>query len=120
MSTRGYIAIQFPDGICKGFYNHFDNYPEGTGLTLLSTPGCATGDLDVIQKALQNEEKDWVFTHMNWQDARSEGERHGCDWFYLRKGDTWYCSCYYGDKLFLDPVAEVLVRDIRQQYEEDE
>ena len=57
MSTRGYIAIQHDDGTCEGFYNHFDNYPEGTGATLLSTPGCATGDLKTIQKALDNDEE---------------------------------------------------------------
>ena len=119
MSTRGYIAIEHEDGTCDGFYNHYDNYPEGTGVILLSTPGCITGDLATIQAAVKNTEKDWVFKHHEWREALNEGNRHGCDWFYLRRKEVWYCSCYYSDNLFLDPVAEVLVREIKAAADEE-
>ena len=119
MSTRGYIAIQHDDGTCEGFYNHCDNYPTGTGMTLLSTPGCATGDLKTIQKALDNDEKDWVFTHDNWADAFVEGHRHGCDWFYIRKRDVWYCVAYYKDQFEMIPVAEAIADEIKTLEKED-
>ena len=119
MSTRGYIAIQHDNGTCEGFYNHFDNYPTGTGMTLLSTPGCATGDLKAIQKALDNDEKDWVFEHANWADAFSEGNSHGCDWFYLRKRDVWYCVAYYAEEFKMIPVAEAIAKEIETSKDED-
>ncbi len=119
MSTRGYIAIQHDDGTCEGFYNHYDNYPEGTGATLLSTPGCATGDLKTIQKALDNDEKDWVFTHTGWIEALDEGRRHGCDWFYLRKCDTWYCIAYFKKELKMIPVIDAIIETIIENKDEE-
>ena len=119
MSTRGYIAIQHDDGTCEGFYNHFDSYPEGTGATLLSTPGCATGDLKVIQKALDNDEKDLVFDHENWADAFAEGRSHGCDWFYIRKHDVWYCVAYYAKEFKIIPVVDAIINTIISNKDEE-
>lgn len=112
MATRGYITIQYKDGTCQGFYNHWDNYPTGTGMTLLSTPGCATGDLKTVQKALNNTEKEWVFTHAGWLEAFDEGWHHGCEWFYLRKHDTWYCIAYNDKEHRMLPVAEAILEQI--------
>lgn len=37
MSTRSRIGVEYPDGICKTIYCHFDGYPDGVGRVLLNS-----------------------------------------------------------------------------------
>ena len=36
MSTRSRIGIELEDGSIKSVYHHFDGYPEGLGVKLLT------------------------------------------------------------------------------------
>ena len=117
MSTRGYICIEHENHRCEGFYNQFDNYPEGTGMVLLTSRGGHTGDITHIQELLDNTNE--VITSLNWTDAYAEGNKHGCDWFYVRKGDVWYCMSYYANAIGLVPVAAVIAESVETRWKED-
>jgi len=119
MGTRGYICIERELGICEGFYNHFDNYPEGTGLILITTRGGHTGNITDIQNILGNDKE--VETSFNWTDAFAKGNEYGCDWFYVRKEDIWYCMSYNASATGLVTVAEAIIEatkaPLKEEYE---
>lgn len=60
-----------------------------------------------------------MFDHANWADAFAEGRCHGCDWFYLRKRDVWYCVAYYAEEFKMIPVAEAIAKEIETVKDED-
>jgi len=117
MSTRGYICIEREDRRCEGFYRNHDCYLEGVGLPLITTPGGHTGNIARIQEILDNQEE--VITSFNWTDAYAKGNEYGCDWFYVRKKDVWYCMSYFSDAMGLIPVAEMAIQEALAPWKED-
>lgn len=115
MGTRGYIAVLNEDGSCDGFFNHWDNYPEGTGLDLITNTASITGDIHAVQKVIDNDREIEHFEH--WSGAFNAG--NGCDWFYLRKGAVWFCTCYYGKDLSLITVPQAIINELKSQWAED-
>ena len=118
MSTRGYIAFYNPEtDKYEGFYNHYDNYLEGTGKALVTSSTALTSYvLEDIQKVLGNEEKEWVVkTFVYPSEVINRAMSHGCDFLYIRKDHTWYymdlCTFQYGDfaNLFLKPILQPVI-----------
>lgn len=60
MSTRGMVGVVV-DGQLKGCYNHFDSYPEGLGVQMVSFVEKLAEDIELLEKFRDNIRKiEWI------------------------------------------------------------
>jgi hypothetical protein len=107
MGTRGFITLAV-DGENKTAYNHWDSYPEGLGLSVVSWAREAAKDLDAARKAVtalrvvaeddqptgEDIERLRPFADFEVDRSVRNGETH-----VLRERPSWYqlLRCTQGD-----------------------